>query len=498
MIFPALRQAIREVREGFGSDIITLGLKEISFTTENVGWYADNGYKQLYELLGGGAPAWSGETVTTQSALALSTVFACTRIISETLASLPLQFMQDRDGGRYEATEHPLYRLLHDEPNEESSDLEFRESLTAACVLQGNGFARILRRPNGSTLALYPILGTVKIDHDAENRLVYAVKEGNEQEKTYTVEANKPQEIFHLRGLGWDGVSGQSVIALARNSIGSAQAAEKYAAKFYSAGGRVPYVVEMAQRFRTEQDFQRWRADWNKFYADSTNWHQAVVMEPGMTYKQIGIAPEDAQFLETRQFSVPEICRWFRISPHLVGDLSRATFSNIEHLAIEFVTQTLMAWARRWEKAIWRCCLTPDEKNQSYYAKHVFAALLRGDFASRMAGYSTMLQNGIASINEVRNLEDWNPIDGGESHHIQLNMQTVPGTGEPTAAEQAALAKTKPEEPAEPPDDRSSKNATVVRDELGRVTGIRYGDPIVLSIDRDEHGRIAGVKRYGS
>jgi HK97 family phage portal protein len=261
------------------------------------------------------------------------------------------------------------------------------------------------------------------------------VKDGNSPEKTYTVQRGKPHDLLHIRGLGWDGLRGYSVITMARQSIGTAISAERNVARFYANGGRVPYVLKMDKPFKNDQDFEKFRADWEKVYAEP---HRAPMLENGMDYKQIGLNATDAQLLETRLFHIHEICRWFLVSPHLVGDLSRATFSNIEQLALEFVKMTLSAWLTRWEQELWRCVLTPEEKAAGYFWRHNLNALLRGDFQSRMSGYATMLQNGIASVNEVRDLEDWNPTDGGDDHHIQLNMQTLPG-GVPTTSQSAAL-----------------------------------------------------------
>jgi HK97 family phage portal protein len=186
----------------------------------------------------------------------------------------------------------------------------------------------------------------------------------------------------------------------------------------------------MAQKFKTKEDFDRFRADWEMVYAVA---HKAPILENDIKYKQIGISLKDSQLLETRLFSIHEICRWFGVPPHLVGDLSRATFSNIEQLALEFVKLTLSAWLTRWEQELWRCVLTPEEKTQNYLWRHNLNALLRGDFPSRMTGYATMLQNGIACQDEIRDLEDWNPIEDGigTGYHIQLNMQTLPPDGGP-------------------------------------------------------------------
>jgi HK97 family phage portal protein len=230
--------------------------------------------------------------------------------------------------------------------------------------------------------------------------------------------------------MGFDGVRGYNVIQVGRNSMGSAIAGEKNLAAFWASGGRTPYHLEHPTRFRNDQDFAKFRKDWKETYADP---HNAPILENGMLYKQDGVSMRDAQGIENRAFTVPEICRWFSVSPHLVADLSRATFSNIEHLALEFVKLTLSPWIARWEQEFKRCVLTAEERAQGYYLKYNVNALLRGDFQTRMSGYATELQNGIASIDEVRDLEDWNPLpDGaGAHHHIQLNMTTLPGAGDP-------------------------------------------------------------------
>jgi HK97 family phage portal protein len=217
---------------------------------------------------------------------------------------------------------------------------------------------------------------------------------------------------------------------MAAQSIGTAIAAEKNVGAFYARGGRLPYIIEMASRFKSKEDFDKFRSDWEMVYSVP---HRAPILDEDKKYKQIGISAKDSQLLETRLFSIHEICRWFGVPPHLVGDLSRATFSNIEQLALEFVKLTLATWLTRWEQELWRCVLTPEEKNQNYLWKHNLNALLRGDFPSRMTGYATMLQNGIANQDEIRDLEDWNPIEDGigSGYHIQLNMQTLPPDGGP-------------------------------------------------------------------
>ncbi len=439
MFFPALREAIKDIRAGFGSEPITLDLKADAASTA---WYRDNGYYKLYSLSGGGT-SWSGESVNLDAAQNHSVVWACERIISESVAFMPLDMMHEKGGSKDKAKSHPCYTALHNAPNDEMTSMSFRETLTGHLVMGGNSYAQIFRRSGtGEARELYPLLpGNVTPDRDKRGRLVYRVDNGGGEGKTFTVQPGKAHDILHIPGLSYDGIRGYSVITIARQSIGTALSANKYAAKFYANGGRLPYHLEHPARFKTDQDFDAFKKRWSDLYGGD-NYHVAPILEQGMKWVQDGLAAEDAQFLQFIQAQAPEICRWFLISPHLVGDLSRATFSNIEHLALQFVKMTLTAWITRWEQNLWRCVLTPEEKQQGYYFKHNVNGLLRGDFQSRMSGYATLLQNGIANIDEVRDLEDWNPLpgDAGKGHHIQLNMQTIPGTGEPTVAEQAAQA----------------------------------------------------------
>jgi HK97 family phage portal protein len=444
VIFPELRAAVKSFLSGFSSEPTNLSLKTFvgpTFNPVNVEWYARNGYPGIYSILSGGAPAWSGEPVSVGTALGHSVVWACNRLISESVGFLPLPLLRRRGGASTVAATHPIYSALQNAPNPEMTAATFRETLTSHCLLQGNGYAQIVRRSGtGTAMQLYMLMPD-QVFPDREKagpkRLVYVVKDGNSPDKTYTVKEGEPQDILHLRGIGDDGMRGYSVIPMARQSIGTAIAANHNVANYYAHGGRLPYILETANKFRSEQDFDKFRSDWERTYAEP---HRVPILENGLTYKQIGLSAADAQLLETRQFDIAEICRWFNVSPHLVGDLSRATFSNIEQLALDFVKFTLMAWLKKWEGELWRCVLTNDEKLQGYYFKHNLNAIQRGDFASRMAGYSTMLQNGIASVNEVRELEDWNPIDGGDDHHIQLNMQSLPG-GVPLTSQAAQLIK---------------------------------------------------------
>jgi HK97 family phage portal protein len=397
-----------------------------SFDTISAGWYARNGYYGIYNALSGGLPAWSGEPVSTDTAMGLSTVWACNKVISESVGFLPLNMMQQKGNIQEPATAHPVYSALKYAPSDEMTAQSFSELLTSHSVLQGNGYAKIARRSGtGVAVEFYPIQPQMVFptrEKTGQKRLVYVVREEHQPDKTYTVERGKPQDILHLRGLGWDGVQGYSVITMARQSMGTAISQERNVANFYARGGRVPYVLKHPNKFKDDKDYERFAANWDKTYSDA---HKPPILESGLEYEKIGISAADAQLIESRQFTIQELCRWFSVFPTIIGDLSHATFSNIESLADQFVRFTLMTHLTRWEQELWRCVLTPEEKHQGFFFRHDLSALLKADFLARMQGYATSLQNGIDSINEVRGAEGKNPVPGGDEHFVQVNLAPV-------------------------------------------------------------------------
>lgn len=404
-------------------------------------WYVRNGFYRLQQAHSDWAASWSGEAVNENSALNLSTYFACKRIISEAVSFLPLDLKVEKNGEKRNATEHPTYRALHNAPNAEMTAMAFRETLTGHAVTGGMAYAQIFRRSGTKeAIEFWPIPPeSVRIEHEptGEKRLMYFIKDGNSAERKFTVDRNRPHDILCIPGLGHDGVRGYSVLECARQSLGTALAQERHVGRFFANGGRVPYLVEKALKFKDDKAAEEWREKWMAVYRDP---HKPVAIEPGDKYHQIGISAKDSQLLESRLATPAEICRWFLISPIIIGDLSHATFSNVEHLYLQFYKMTLTSWLTRWEQNLWRCVLTPDEKAGGYFFKHNANALLRGDFLTRMQGYAIGLQNGFKNPNEVKALEDENRFDGGDDYHIQLNMQTL-GDGNPTASQQAALTK---------------------------------------------------------
>jgi len=374
----------------------------------------------------------SGKPVNEHTAMQMTAVYSCVRILAEAVAGLPLHLYKYTDsGGKEKALSHPLYFLLHDEPNPEMSSFVFRETLMTHLLLWGNAYAQIIRNGKGEVIALYPLMpNRMSVDRDSSGALYYTYTKYSDEAptmKSMTVTL-RPSDVFHIPGLGFDGLVGYSPIAMAKNAIGMAIACEEYGAKFFANGAAPGGVLEHPG---TIKDPQKVRDSWNAAYQGSSNSHRVAVLEEGMKYQPIGISPEQAQFLETRKFQINEIARIFRVPPHMVGDLEKSSFSNIEQQSLEFVKYTLDPWVIRWEQTISRALLRPDEK-KLYFAKFNVDGLLRGDYVSRMNGYATARQNGWMSANDIRELENLDRIPpelGGDLYLINGNMTKLEDAG---------------------------------------------------------------------
>ena len=367
----------------------------------------------------------SGKVVTERSAMQMTAVYACVRILSEAIAGLPLHmYRYKEDGGKEKALDHPLYLLLHDEPNPEMSSFVFRETLMTHLLLWGNAYAQIIRNGKGEVVALYPLMpNKMTVSRDETGQLYYTYQKSQEElpkDNTYTVTLH-PSDVLHIPGLGFDGLVGYSPIAMAKNAIGLAIATEEYGSKFFANGAAPSGVLEHPG---TIKDPKRVRESWMSQFGGSANSNKIAVLEEGLKYTPISISPEQAQFLETRKFQINEIARIFRVPPHMVGDLEKSSFSNIEQQSLEFVKYTLDPWVVRWEQSIRRTLLTPEEK-KTYFVKFNVEGLLRGDYQSRMSGYATARQNGWMSANDIRELENLDRIpaeDGGDLYLVNGNM----------------------------------------------------------------------------
>ena len=376
---------------------------------------ADAGYSFLF------GRTTSGKPVNERTAMQTTAVYACVRILAEAVASLPLHVYEYQDdGGKKLVHDHPLYYLLHDEPNPEMTSFVFRETLMSHLLIWGNAYAQIIRDGAGRVLGLYPLLpDKMEVQRDDKGNIYYVYSRNSDENPTFKEYGNiklKAEDVLHIPGLGFDGLIGYSPIAMAKNAVGMTLACEEYGASFFANGANPGGVLEHPGVLK---DPSKVRESWNSVYRGVSNAHKIAVLEEGMKYQQIGIPPEEAQFLETRKFQINEIARLYRIPPHMVGDLDKSSFSNIEQQSLEFVKYTIYPWVIRWEQSLQRSLLLPGEKGK-YFIKLNVDGLLRGDYQSRMNGYAVGRQNGWFSANDIREMENMNPIPDEEGGNLYL------------------------------------------------------------------------------
>ena len=380
----------------------------------------------------------SGERVDEKSAMQIATVYACVRLLAETVAGLPLhlyRFTDTEEKSKERAKNHPLYRLLYRQPNPEMTSFTFREVMMTHLLLWGNCYAQIIRDGKNSILSLYPLLPEhVEVDRDEKGRIYYIYHAYTDERpgETYRDIIFRRDEIFHVPGLGFNGLVGFSPIAMMKNALGTTLAVEKYGSSFFRNGAQPSGVLEHPGVLKNPEKI---RQNWSDVYGGANNAHKVAVLEEGMSYKPISLPPEDSQFLSTRQYGVNEICRIFRVPPHMVQDLEHATFSNIEHQSIDFVVHTLTPWLVRFEQAIVKDILLEEERD-IYFPKFNVDGLLRGDYQSRMQGYATGISNGFLSPNDVHRLENMDliPADkGGDDYYLNggyVKLEDVETMGE--------------------------------------------------------------------
>ena len=431
----------------------------------------------------GGRQTASGALVDESTALNYSAVFACVRILAETLASVPWVLFEQRGRSKERARNHPLYQLLHTMPNPEMSSFEFRETLMGHLGTWGNAFAQVEFDQRGAVTALWPLRPDRMTVRRENGALVYEYK----KPKAVIPHTLLPEQVFHVRGLGSDGLVGYSPIALARQTIGLGLSTETYGGTFFGNGARPGGVLEHPGQLN-DKAYTRLKESWEKRHSGAENANRMAILEEGMKYHEIGVPPEEAQFLETRTFQVREIARWYRIPPHMLADLDRATFSNIEHLSLEFLQFTMLPWFVRWEQAVTRSLLLTSERER-YYAQFVVAGLLRGDIQSRYQAYATARQNGWMSANDIRELEDQNPVDGGDVYLVPLNMIPADqvGAGMPGAESgQRSVVSGQPENEARALEQRSL-GAAAMRHRLQGAWFGTYQDVAARVLRREAH-----------
>ena len=387
-------------------------------------------------LLGGGEgyTTKSGQAVSESSALTILAVWAAVRLIAETLNVLPmLLYQRDDDDTRTRARNHPVYRLIHDDPNPYTDAGQFRETLTAHTLTWGNGYAEIERDNAGRPIALWPLRPDCMMNvRAAGGRLKYLYRTPQGAETTLDQE-----QVFHIAGLGFNGVQGYSPIRMAREALGAGKAAEAYAARFYDNNATPPAVISHPGKLE-DKGRTNLKRTWQESHGGVDKAHKIAVLEEGMSLTAYGINPEDSQLLESRKFSGEQVAQLYRVPPHKMQILEHATYSNIEHQGIEFATDTITPWARRWERQIRRKLLTPAEQ-RTYYAEMLLDALQRGDTTNRYQGYATARQWGWLSINDIRRLENRNTIGPqGDIYLSPLNMVSADQLASPPDADSPA------------------------------------------------------------
>lgn len=392
------------------------------------------------------AKSASGQVVTCDSSMRVAAVYACVRVIAESVASLPLRVYERLpSGGKTLARGLNLYRLLHDQPNDWQTSFEFREMMQGHLCLRGNAYAQIVMGGMGDPVALLPLHpDRMKVERLVNGRLRYSYTPEGETTPTVYMQ----DEIFHLRGLAFDGILGISPIRAAAEAIGLTMATEQFGAAFFGRAARPSGVIQVPNKL-SEPAYKNLKETWEGYSQRGS--HKPAILEQGATWQQLSVNNDESQFLETRKYQISEIARLFRVPPHMIGDLDRATFSNVEQQSIDFVTHCIRPWCVRWEQAILRDLIAEDEK---FFAEFLLDGLLRGDAASRSQALQTQFLNGALSIDEWREIENRNPLaEGhGQQHFVPLNIVPVDMARE-------AASKSAPEPPPKLEDNPQPKLA---------------------------------------
>lgn len=386
--------------------------------------------RRSWTPIGGMGPTTSMEPVSEESALNCAAVHCATRLLCGTGASLPLPLYSGRDNDtRTKERTHKAFRLLNGSPNPEQTAYNFRSLLWQWQVNWGNGYAEIEREgndPNGDLVALWPLHPSrVEIQYDNAENLVYKVR-NERREPSYL----PPWKMFHVPSIiTYDGITGHGVIAHARETIGAAIAQEKFGANLFGRGAMPSIVIEKEGPPWSDEARAAFRKEWHEIYSGADG-ERLALLEGGAKAKSLGLNLVDAQFVEGSNLYVEQIARWYGIPPHLLQQLLRATFNNIEHLGINFVQYSLISWLRIWEQTIWHKLLRPDEQD-TMFAEHNVDALLRGDHAARAQFYQTMTNAALMTRNECRRLENLDAVDGGDTFLVQGAMVPLDEDGKP-------------------------------------------------------------------
>ena len=427
----------------------------------------------------GGTRTVSGERVNEETAMGLSAWFGAIRAISEDVAKLDL-IIYNRlpNGGKERATAHPLFSILHDSPNPDMSSMTFRETILQHALGWGNGYAEIVSNNGGRVSALW-IIDPSSVIVKREPNLFYEVQPPDSGKVIIPAD-----RMFHIHGLGPDGFTGYNLTRLAREAVGAAIAAQKFGAAFFGNGASAGSVLEHPSKL-SDTALTNLRRSWQSRHGGAGKAMGLAILEEGMKYQQYGVPPENAQFIETQQFNVEDVARWFRIPPHKIQHLLRATFANIEHQAIEYVGDTLLPWMKRYEQEVDRKLLGGDRQ---FFAEHLVDSLLRADTKSRNESHKIAIESGWKSRNEVRIEENKNPLPGLDVMLVPLNFGPADQLGKKPKA-------VPPSEPPEPPE-TDEEEARAICD---RIAGVQRPllEERLQSVLRVESDKIERARKRG-
>lgn len=378
----------------------------------------------LAEWFGGGRSS-AGVTVNDKAVQGVTAAYRCVLLLAESVAGLPLKLYRHDGNRRVMATDHPAYYLFEDGPDDDMDGRLFREIGGIHLGFRGNYFARITVLRNGE-FQLSPLdPDRMRVEKSERYGRYYKYFHGKGEEEILL-----PGEVLHIQGPGGDGLVGYNPIQVHRQSLGLTIAQDEFGARFFANGTHIGKVFGKEEGPLSEVAYNRLRSELTQKFSGMENAHRAIILEEGLKPLQIGMSARDAQFLDSRKFQVAEVCRIFGVPNHMVNDLERATFSNIEQMAKQFVDYSLMSWLQRWESRLNKTLLTQRDRRQGYYWKHNVNALLRGDSAARADFYQKAILSGYMTRNEVREKEDMNPIDGLDKPLAPQNMAAVNDEGD--------------------------------------------------------------------
>jgi len=360
-------------------------------------------------------PTSSGVSITSGNAMQISTVFSCIRVLGESVGGLPLHLIEEKDGKKNKAKNHPLYNILYLQPNNETVAFNYYETIIAHLCLRGNHYSQIVRDRAGRIIELIPLNPASVTKSRIENGDIKYFYQNGTIKRIFD-----KHEIFDVLGLSLDGFTGVSPISYQRESLGLSKATEQYGAKYFDNNAKPSGILEIPETL-SEDAYQRLSKSWNDRHGGIANSNKTALLEGGAKWKQISLSNEDSQFLDTRKFQRSEICGIFRVPPHMIADLEKATFSNIEHQSIEFAIHSLRPYLVRIEQAISSQLLSATDR-VTYYPKFNMEGLLRGDTKSRYESYNLARNMGVMSANDIREKEDLNPIENGDIYLQPMNM----------------------------------------------------------------------------